>query len=40
MPRGTRTPMLLIALALPGAAQAFGLGDIRVSSALNEPLSA
>jgi Tfp pilus assembly protein FimV len=29
-----------LALSLPGSAGALGLGDIRVDSALNEPLSA
>jgi pilus assembly protein FimV len=32
--------MLILAMSLPGAAKALGLGDIRVDSALNEPLSA
>jgi FimV-like protein len=30
----------MLAMSLPGAARALGLGDIRVDSALNEPLSA
>jgi len=30
----------MLAMTLPGAARALGLGDIRVNSALNEPLSA
>jgi len=30
----------MLAMSLPGAAKALGLGDIRVDSALNEPLSA
>jgi FimV-like protein len=30
----------MLAISLPGAARALGLGDIRVNSALNEPLSA
>jgi FimV-like protein len=32
--------MLMLAMSLPGAAKALGLGDIRIDSALNEPLSA
>jgi pilus assembly protein FimV len=32
--------LLMLAMSLPGAARALGLGDIRVDSALNEPLSA
>jgi FimV-like protein len=32
--------MLMLAMALPGAARALGLGEIRVDSQLNEPLSA
>jgi pilus assembly protein FimV len=40
MLRGLYPFMLTLALALPGAAGAVGLGDIRVASALNEPLSA
>jgi len=32
--------MLMMALALPGAAHALGLGEIHVDSALNEPLAA
>jgi FimV-like protein len=40
MSRGSCTPLLMVALAVPGAAHALGLGDIRVNSALNEPLSA
>lgn len=40
MPRGLYPSLLTLALSLPGAAGAFGLGDIRVESALNEPLSA
>jgi pilus assembly protein FimV len=31
---------LMVALALPGAAQALGLGEIHLNSALNEPLAA
>jgi FimV-like protein len=30
----------MLAMSLPGAARALGLGDIRIDSALNEPLSA
>ena len=40
MPRGLYRSLLILALSLPGAAGALGLGDIRVDSALNEPLSA
>ena len=40
MPRGPYPALLALAMSLPGAARALGLGDIRVSSALNEPLSA
>jgi pilus assembly protein FimV len=32
--------MLMLAMALPGAVRALGLGDIRIGSGLNEPLSA
>jgi len=32
--------LLMLAMSLPGAVKALGLGDIRVDSALNEPLSA
>src|SRR5271154_6835252 len=32
--------LLLLSLALPGASLALGLGDIRVESALNQPLTA
>jgi len=32
--------LLALAMSLPGSADALGLGDIRVESALNEPLSA
>jgi pilus assembly protein FimV len=32
--------MLMLAMSLPGAVRALGLGDIRIDSALNEPLSA
>ena len=31
--------LLALAISLPGSADALGLGDIRVESALNEPLS-
>src|SRR6267142_6509340 len=40
MPRGPYPALLMLAMSLPGAARALGLGDIRVNSALNEPLSA
>lgn len=40
MPIGNSRLMLMIALALPGAARALGLGDIHTQSALNEPLAA
>ena len=40
MPRGLYPSLLILAVSLPGAAGALGLGDIRVESALNEPLSA
>ena len=40
MSRGLNPFLLSLALALPGAAGAVGLGDIRVDSALNERLSA
>ncbi len=40
MSRGPYPLLLTLALALPGAAGAVGLGEIRVQSALNEPLSA
>jgi len=40
MPRGFYSSLLALALSLPGSAGALGLGDIRVDSALNEPLSA
>jgi len=32
--------LLILAMSLPGAVRALGLGDIRIDSALNEPLSA
>jgi pilus assembly protein FimV len=40
MSRGPYPIMLMLAMALPGAVRALGLGEIRVDSALNEPLSA
>lgn len=40
MSRGPYPIMLLLAMSLPGTVRALGLGDIRVDSALNEPLSA
>jgi FimV-like protein len=40
MSRGQNPLMLMMALSLPGAAQALGLGEIHVDSALNEPLAA
>jgi pilus assembly protein FimV len=40
MQRGLYPSLLILALSLPGAAGALGLGDIHVESALNEPLSA
>ena len=40
MPRGQNPLVLMMALSLPGAAQALGLGEIHVNSALNEPLAA
>jgi pilus assembly protein FimV len=40
MSRGPYPILLILAMSLPGAAKALGLGDIRVDSALNEPLSA
>ncbi|MGO9514328.1 MAG: FimV family protein [Steroidobacteraceae bacterium] len=40
MSRGLNPFLLALALALPGAAGAVGLGDIRVESSLNEPLTA
>ncbi|MDP9065215.1 MAG: hypothetical protein M3O06_05035, partial [Pseudomonadota bacterium] len=40
MSRGPYPMLLMLAMSLPGAARAVGLGDIRVESALNEPLSA
>jgi len=40
MSRGPYLWLLTLALSLPGTAGAVGLGEIRVQSALNEPLSA
>jgi FimV-like protein len=40
MSRGQNPLMLMMALSLPGAAHALGLGEIHVDSALNEPLAA
>jgi pilus assembly protein FimV len=40
MSRGQKPLVLMMALSLPGAAHALGLGDIHVNSALNEPLAA
>jgi pilus assembly protein FimV len=40
MSRGPYPIVLILAMSLPGAARALGLGDIHVDSALNEPLSA
>jgi FimV-like protein len=40
MARGQNPLMLMMALSLPGAAHALGLGEIHVDSALNEPLAA
>jgi pilus assembly protein FimV len=40
MSRGPYPALMMLAMSLPGTAQALGLGDIRVDSALNEPLSA
>ena len=40
MPRGPYPALLMLAMSLPSAARALGLGEIRVNSALNEPLSA
>src|ERR1700675_87907 len=40
MSNGKNPVMLMMALAMPGAAQALGLGDIHVDSALNERLAA
>jgi FimV-like protein len=40
MSRGPYPILLVLAMSLPGAVRALGLGDIRIDSALNEPLSA
>ncbi|MGC2257660.1 MAG: hypothetical protein WA594_05110, partial [Candidatus Sulfotelmatobacter sp.] len=40
MPYSKTALILMVAFALPGAAEALGLGDIHVDSALNEPLAA
>ena len=40
MSRGPYPILLALAMSLPGAARSLGLGDIRVDSSLNEPLSA
>ena len=40
MSRGQYPLLLMLAMGLPTASRAIGLGDIRVDSALNEPLSA
>src|ERR1700736_4835717 len=40
MSRGPYPILLMLAMSLPGAVKALGLGDIRVDSALNDPLSA
>jgi pilus assembly protein FimV len=40
MSHGKTALTLMMALALPGAAQALGLGEIHLASALNEPLAA
>ena len=40
MSRGPYPILLMLAMSLPGAVRALGLGDIRIESALNEPLSA
>jgi pilus assembly protein FimV len=40
MSRGKNPLVLMMALSLPGAAHALGLGEIHVNSALNEPLAA
>jgi pilus assembly protein FimV len=40
MSRGQNPFVLMMALSLPGAAHALGLGEIHVNSALNEPLAA
>src|ERR1700733_9596197 len=40
MSRGPYPILLMLAMSLPGAVRALGLGELRVDSALNEPLSA
>jgi pilus assembly protein FimV len=40
MSRGQNPLVLMMALSLPGAGHALGLGEIHVNSALNEPLAA
>jgi len=40
MSRGPYPILLILAMSLPGAARALGLGDIRIDSGLNEPLAA
>jgi pilus assembly protein FimV len=40
MSRGPYPILLMLAMSLPGAVKALGLGEIRINSALNEPLSA
>ena len=40
MPSGKNPLMLMMALSVPGAAHAIGLGDIHVDSALNENFAA
>jgi len=40
MSRRPYPALLILAMTLPGAARALGLGDMRVDSALNEPLAA
>jgi pilus assembly protein FimV len=40
MSRGQNPLVLMMALSLPGAAHALGLGEIHVNSSLNEPLAA
>src|SRR5580658_4223113 len=40
MSRGQKPLLLMMALSMPGAGHALGLGDIHVNSKLNEPLAA
>jgi pilus assembly protein FimV len=40
MSRGAYPTLLMLAMSLPGTVRALGLGEIRVDSSLNEPLSA